>query len=289
MRPLVRICSDGRGWTGVTCWHQTQPTAGEVLLPPLLDHHLAVQGDAATRIYQRREGRRDHSVWRQNDLAIVPAGLPTAWSVREQGDLAHLDLDCRFVERVAAQAFEIDPASLSLNSVLHAHDDKLGMLARMLLTELGDHPTNGRFYAESIANVVAVQLITKFSSRAPVLAPARGGLTPARYRRCIDFIHANLGADLSLDALAWECGYSAWHFARLFRQTSGLSPHRFVIEARLTEAKRLLASPEMTIADVAHRCGMADQSHLSRLFRSHVGTSPAEFQRSAIRDRHRGP
>jgi AraC-like DNA-binding protein len=112
-------------------------------------------------------------------------------------------------------------------------------------------------------------------------APARGGLTPARYPRSADYINANLDANLSLDALADVYGYSAWHFARLFRQTSGLTPHGYVIEACLAEAKRLVAIHDMTIAEIALRCGMANQSRLSRLLRAHVGVTPARFREIA--------
>jgi AraC-like DNA-binding protein len=107
------------------------------------------------------------------------------------------------------------------------------------------------------------------------------GLTPAHSHRCIRYIHSNLDKKLTLEAVAKVCGYSAWHFARLFRQTTGLTLRRYVTEVRLGEARQLLSTSEIAIAEVAQRCGFVDQSHLSRLFRKYVGKTPARFRAMA--------
>ncbi|HVT97071.1 MAG TPA: AraC family transcriptional regulator, partial [Acidobacteriaceae bacterium] len=107
----------------------------------------------------------------------------------------------------------------------------------------------------------------------------RGGLAPHLERRAKERMTADLREDLSLAGLAAECGLSARHFARAFRQSTGLAPHRWIVEHRIERARNLLASREMSLSDVALACGFADQSHFTRCFAARVGMSPGAWRR----------
>jgi len=108
------------------------------------------------------------------------------------------------------------------------------------------------------------------------------GLVPRILSRVRGKIEANLDADLSLESLAEESGYSRAHFLRMFRAATGLTPHQYVLNLRLRRAQERLRQPGSSIIDVVVSCGFASQSHMTSLFRQHLGMTPAQYRREPI-------
>jgi AraC family transcriptional regulator len=107
----------------------------------------------------------------------------------------------------------------------------------------------------------------------------RGGLAPWQERRAKELLIARLSGEVTLEALARECGLSRSHFARAFKISTGLPPHRWLLERRVEHARDLLLNSALPIADVASLCGFADQSHFTRVFTNAQGKSPGEWRR----------
>jgi transcriptional regulator GlxA family with amidase domain len=93
-------------------------------------------------------------------------------------------------------------------------------------------------------------------------------------------LEADLAGRLSLADLAQACGLSIRHFTRAFRQSTGLSPHQWLVRQRVERAKALLQGSSSTLSEIALACGFADQSHFSRLFSRATGTSPGVWRRA---------
>ena len=91
-------------------------------------------------------------------------------------------------------------------------------------------------------------------------------------------MRAHLSQDLSLDVLAQQIGFSPYHFARLFRQTLGESPHQFVLRQRIERAQHLLKEADVPLAHIALECGFANQSHLSLVFKRLLGLTPRAYR-----------
>ncbi|MEM8782413.1 MAG: AraC family transcriptional regulator, partial [Planctomycetota bacterium] len=111
---------------------------------------------------------------------------------------------------------------------------------------------------------------------------AGGKLSAATMRRVEEFVAERLEGALRLDELADVACVSKFHFSRLFKRTTGLTPHRYVIRCRVRRAQLLLRDPtynDYSIAGVAVRCGFVDQSHLGRHFKAQLGVTPAEYRR----------
>jgi AraC family transcriptional regulator len=109
---------------------------------------------------------------------------------------------------------------------------------------------------------------------------ARGRLARWQERRAKEMIDANLAGDMPLADIAAACGLSVGYFARAFRQTSGMAPHKWLLHRRVEAAKRLLATTGLTIAAIAADCGFSDQSHLTRVFTRATGVSPGLWRRT---------
>ncbi len=106
-----------------------------------------------------------------------------------------------------------------------------------------------------------------------------GGLSGWQLRRVTDFMTEHAAEDLALEELAALVSLSAKHFARAFRQSTGVPPHRWLIERRIDRAKALLAEGDLNLAETALACGFADQSHFTAAFRKLVGMTPGSYRR----------
>ena len=135
------------------------------------------------------------------------------------------------------------------------------------------------------ANCWACHLPARFlrqHASVPVVMPdARGGIPLPRMRRLLEYVEANLDGDLRLEQLAAEIGVSAFHFARLFRAATKLTPHQYVLGQRVERAKMLLRVPHLSVAEVAAGAGFSSASNLVRSFRERTGATPGEWRRHA--------
>ena len=110
-------------------------------------------------------------------------------------------------------------------------------------------------------------------------ARRHGTLTPLQERRVTSRLLDDLKADPGLSELAALCGLSRSHFVRAYKQTPGMPPHRWLLNQRLSQVKRLLIATEMSLAEIALDCGFADQSHMTRVFSKTIGISPGAWRR----------
>lgn len=101
-----------------------------------------------------------------------------------------------------------------------------------------------------------------------------------RLNRVMAFIEENLAVDLYISTLAEVAGMSSFYFCRSFKQSTGITPHQFVLARRMERAKDLLRQERIPLMEVAHKVGFTDQSQFTRVFRKIVGTTPSQFRRS---------
>jgi AraC family transcriptional regulator len=106
-----------------------------------------------------------------------------------------------------------------------------------------------------------------------------GGLAPWQMRRVVEAVEADPGANYTISMLAQECDLSSSHFARAFKETTGLAPHQWLTRQRIEHARRLLAQTSMELSEIALACGFVDQSHFSRVFARQEKRSPGRWRR----------
>jgi AraC-like DNA-binding protein len=109
--------------------------------------------------------------------------------------------------------------------------------------------------------------------------PRTGGLAPGALRRVLGHIEENLDTQIPMATLARLAGLSVCHFARAFKQSVGVPPHRYLINQRLSVAARLIVCTDSSLMDVALTVGFCDQSHFTRLFSRSLGESPSSYRR----------
>jgi AraC family transcriptional regulator len=131
-----------------------------------------------------------------------------------------------------------------------------------------------QLYFDTLRQAMLDRIVLRHVSR-PVRRGLSEVLVPAKVRRVIDYIEANLACDLQLVELCAVAGISRSHFARAFRNTVGMAPHTFVLQRRLARAVELLTPRKLSMREVAEQCGFADQAHLARAFKSRFGHPPS--------------
>ena len=109
----------------------------------------------------------------------------------------------------------------------------------------------------------------------------RGGLAPWQARRVRRLVEAGLDGPLPVERLAAEASLGASHFSRAFKETFGVAPLAWVLARRLDLACRLMTETDEPLCRIALRCGLSDQAHLTRLFRSRLGATPGAWRRQA--------
>lgn len=120
-------------------------------------------------------------------------------------------------------------------------------------------------------------------SREPVreAEPARGGLAPWQMKRVAEFVGESLDDRIHVEDLASRVRLSASHFCRAFKVTTGETPHAYVMRRRLEKAKAMMLSTDESLCHIADACGLADQAHLTRLFRRHLNATPFQWRRDS--------
>ncbi len=174
---------------------------------------------------------------------------------------------------------------MTLNKVEHA----LGMM-RIYLVECAAQNDWGDHRSEELAQAI-VACIRQTADEAGQIAPERDPrLARDVLRRAIRFVNDNLDTKLKWGEIAIAVGLDPFTFGRGFKLATGMTPHQYIIRCRLRRAMRLLArDDELTLADIALEVGCSCQSHLTTLFRKHLGTTPGAFRGSARRRQRRLP
>ena len=188
--------------------------------------------------------------------------------------------------QVATEALAINPDRLEVIPIFRTQDPQLEAIAMLLLTELKQENLGGRLYIDSLANVLAVQLLRQYSASKPQLAVYEGGLPPRQLQQILEYIHAHLDRDIKLADLAgsirhrrrYANGMSQFHFSHLFKQSIGISPYQYLLQQRIERAKQLLKQTDRSIMDIALECGFNSHSHLSKQFRQLAGMTPKAYR-----------
>ena len=215
------------------------------------------------------------------DVAVVPAGVPLAAEPLDGTPQALAALVVSLAPDVIDEVLDAaGRAPAPLVAVVGSRSPAVAQLGGLLHAGLADRTELGRLTLESLGAALAVAVVRDHTTVPTRPAPARE-LGREQLHAVLTLVEDDLSAPLTVADLAARAHVSVFHFSRLFRTTTGVSPHRYVVQRRLAHARDLLSGTDVPLAEVALRCGFADQSHLTRLVREHLGCTPAELRTAA--------
>lgn len=170
--------------------------------------------------------------------------------------------------------------AIVLRPPLGVEDRVMQGLATALMDDVERADERSTLFIDHIALAFHAHIVATYGEHRPFTpAGVRDRLAPWQMRRAVDLMVDRLGGDPTISELAQECGLSATHFARAFRQTAGITPHQWLIRRRIERARELLLAGQFGLAEIAMICGFVDQSHLTRMFTRIVGESPGRWRR----------
>src|SRR6266567_3518429 len=283
--PLLYLSSAGASWEGLEAEALHEPNKLEDWIAPersTLSLMLFLGG--AMRVEQRQA----HGPWKtfslhHGDLVLRPVGVPLELRKKSLSHTPtrtlHLYLSKSLVARAAEEVASHDSARLELVENFGFQDPLLAQICLALWRELERPAPAGKVYAQTAAQMLIIHLLRHYTAGGNAVKEPNVRLTDKQMRRVVDFVQAHLDQNLSLEALAEQTGFSPYHFARLFRQTTGTSPHQFVLRQRVERAQLLLKERDVPLAQIAAACGFTDQSHLTQVFKRHVGLTPRAYRR----------
>lgn len=261
---------------GLKVEHTLTPPS-EIETFPTTYHFLCLNLRYGSRQVNRFDASKYEGAINIGDFFLLPAGIAGAWAWETAGEGLVFMINSNFLSRIAVTTECINLDKLEVRSILLNHDHQLEAIARLFLREMNNNKLGGKLYAESLANLFAIHLLRHYCVFQPTLQEYQGGLSAPKLQRALDFIHAHLDTQLSLDAIATEVNMSSYYFCKLFKQSMGVSPWKYVIEQRVERAKELLRR-EIAIADIALLCGFSNQTHLNKHFKKCVGVTPNTYR-----------
>jgi len=135
-------------------------------------------------------------------------------------------------------------------------------------------------YVEALSVVLMHELLRLNNGATRATRPIRGGLAGWQKKKVAEYIEEHLSEDLSLATLADIARLSPYHFVRAFKQSFGLSPHRYLSSMRIQQAKSLLANPAMSVTQIGLNLGFSETSSFTTTFRKHTGLTPTAYRRA---------
>lgn len=174
------------------------------------------------------------------------------------------------------------PRIATLSCERGAFDATVWHLGQALLPALERPEQMGEMYADHLMLATHTYFAIAFGGMRLPEYGRRGALAPWQVRCATELMIERMGEDISLSEPAAACGLSSNYFARAFKRSMGMPPHRWMLLQRVLRAKSLLRDADRSLSDIAAACGFADQSHFTRVFTGIVGASPGAWRKQVL-------
>jgi AraC family transcriptional regulator len=267
----------GRAPMGVGTLAPSHEQAGERLCDCI---EILVPGEKAalTATYHTADGRERHAFVRSPMVSVIPAGQPHRLECQRPDQTLMLSLSNDFFEQQVGSA--LGTAAPQMVARYAAMDPFIRELGNALHADLQQQVQPNEAYLQQLAGVMAFHLARHYARSERPGAPS-GGLPQHKLRRVVGFVEQHLAEPIRVEQLAHEAHLSPFHFARMFKQATGQSPHLFVLMQRVERAKALLRDTELALIEVAAQAGFRTQGHFTGVFHRYAGVTPRSFRLEA--------
>lgn len=241
-------------------------------------HVICINAGSPVTLQQTVDGQSETIDSVPGDIGIYPANLWQTFYWHQEAEFLQLYLEPMLLNQLGAELYGKDSIEL-IPQLTSCFDPLIHQIAIALKTTLETGGIGSKLYSDSMANALAVHLLCRYSTHKSSIQHYSGRLSHQQLRQVINYIDEYLDQDLSLAELATITQLSPYHFARLFKRSTGIAPHQYHIRCRVERAKQLLLARELSIAEVAQVVGFASQGHLNYHFKRVVGVTPKAFLR----------
>jgi AraC family transcriptional regulator len=269
------LSSDRAGWNHIQLVLQHQPPyrIPEHCTPY---HVICINAGIPVTLQQTVDGQSETLDSVPDEIGIYPANLWQSFYWNQEAAFLQLLLEPTVFNQLGAELYGKDHIEL-IPQLTALFDPLIYQIAIALQKTLETDGIGSQLYADSMATALATHLLCQYSTHHPRVQQYAGRLSHHQLRQVLDYIDQYLEQDVSLAELAAIAQLSPYHFARLFKQSTGIAPHQYHIRCRIERAKQLLLARELSFAEIAQRVGFASQGHLNYHFKRIVGVTPKMF------------
>jgi AraC family transcriptional regulator len=208
-------------------------------------------------------------------LDIVPEGTALGVYGCDETEFLMLALEPVFVHQIADESGMSDS---ELVRQLGIRDTQIEHIGFALKSELDAGCPSGQVYGDGLAVALAARLLGGYSAHVTISHNCNVLMSGYTLRRVTNYIEDNLTKDLTLAEIAGVAHMSPHYFSRAFRKSTGIPPHRYVIDRRIEKAKTLLSNTHLPLVEVGLNVGFQNQSHFTTLFHKRIGVTPKLYR-----------
>lgn len=274
--------SKNLGWRGLQAqaYRYQSPSYEPVKLPWVENSYLIeIQTSGQTVVLEQKIKQWTKRHWHRGEMVFFPYGETTQWQWNNSLDTVLFFLPIERWQNTAAEVFECEHC-VELVPQFSPEDTTLRQILLLLAQELHSGGVNGSLFVDGLTTALITHLLQHHSTVSSPFRSSSHGLTSWQFQQIVEFIHANFDKKLSLEELARVAGVGTSYFPHIFRKTTGFSSYQFVLSHRLEHSKKLLANPDLPIAEIGLEVGFANQSHFTTAFRKAYGTTPASYRKA---------
>jgi AraC family transcriptional regulator len=217
---------------------------------------------------------------RRGDLFVTRSKIPyeLRWNSPSGAELEVLHIHLAVDQLTTLETVYGDKAAAVEVSEFFRRDETLAHLSFACAELLSAGTAGNAKRIAACAHLLAIHIAEKYMNVASQRPDYRGGLPIARLRKIEDYVRANLAESISIENLAELAELSPFHFSRVFKQATGMTPLQFVTRERMLQAQRLIRETSRSLIEIALEVGYTSPSHFAQVFRRMVGVTPTEFR-----------
>ena len=194
-------------------------------------------------------------------------------------EVMHLYLGLPLIDRAVRDLLGEHTDPVTFLEISGAQDERVNFMLDQLRFELTEERTPSLLFVHSLAQALTVHLLRRYLD--PQSTTRRSNALQAyKLRRVIDAMNERLADDFRLAHLAHIADLSEYHFSRMFKRATGLSPSQYFIRLRMSRARHLLLETNRSIIDVGLEVGYSSPGHFSQVFRREVGVTPSAYRQA---------
>lgn len=253
-----------------------QPNYFEEHSDPHLKIGIPLKQTAIHVKWQTETGKQRYQLVKSGCISIVSPDLPHETWIEEPAEQLIINFN---PELIAQGIDELNLKPVKIIPQWAAKDRFIEQLGIALQTEFQQAvPTN--LYVESVANLLITHLLRNHSTANTIPILPSDKFSQKKLQQVISYVQVNLERSVSLSELAKVVQLSPSRFARGFKQTTGISPHQYILECKIERAKELLKNPLLSIADISYTLSFSSQSHFTTVFRRFTGITPNTYRQN---------
>jgi AraC family transcriptional regulator len=181
---------------------------------------------------------------------------------------------------VVGEVAATSPAGVGLRPGCRVKDALVEEILLLLLAELQSAGRGSRLYVESLGKTLVVHLARQYTV-GPAASSQAEFLPAYKLKKVQAYIGNHLFEKITLDDLSALAGLSTYHFARLFKATTGLAPYQYIQKLRMEQSQRLLLETDLPVIQIGLEVGIENPSHFSSFFKQYTGLTPTAYRKAA--------